>query len=110
MELQNQGYASYQIMENIAILYQQSDQLDYAEEVLMEMNEQYPDLYRTYKRLAFLEADKQQRKANSERDYTAMKEYYETALALYQEQGEYDAEMEQLANMMRELEAGNWFE
>ena len=39
-----------------------------------------------------------------------MKEYYETALALYQEQGEYDAEMEQLANMMRELEAGNWFE
>ena len=110
MELQNQGYASYQIMENIAILYQQSDQLDYAEEVLMEMNEQYPDLYRTYKRLAFLEADKQQRKANSERDYTAMKEYYETALALYQEQGEYDAEMEQLANMMQELEAGNWFE
>ena len=108
-EIRSQGYASYQILENIAILYQQSDQLDAAEATLQEMNEQYPDRYRTYKRLAFLEADRQQRKANSERDYTQMKAYYETALVLYEGQDEYDAEMDQLANMMRELEAGNWF-
>lgn len=108
-ELRNQGYTSYQIMENIAILYQQSDQLDDAETVLMEMEEQYPDQYRTYKRLAFLEADKQQRKVNSERDYSQMRTYYETALDLYEKQEEYDAEMDQLANMMQELEAGNWF-
>lgn len=110
LELKEQGYVTLQLLENIAVLYQQTDRLDEAEQTLLAMAEQYPNRYESYKRLAFLEADRQQGLENSERDYGRTKEYYEKALSLYEEMGEYDAEMDQLANMIRQLEDGGWFE
>lgn len=109
-DMKDSGYMSYQLFENIAILLQQTDRLEEAEEILTEMVSQYPDRYETYKRLAFLEADKQQRKENSERDYGKMREYYETARQLYQNQANDDGEMWQLDNMIEELTNGGWFE
>ncbi len=107
-KLRDTGYVSFRLLENMAILYQQTDQLDAAEEILKEAADRYPDRYETYKRLAFLEADRQQRLENGDRDYGKMREYYETAKGLYQS-GD-DAEMWQLENMMRELSEGGWFE
>ncbi len=108
-ELYKEGYSTRQTMENIGILYQQMDQMEEAEEVLNQITEQYPQDYRAYKRLAFLEADKQQKKENEERDYVRMKELYDEAVSLYQESKiEGDTEMQMLENMMQELADGGW--
>ncbi len=110
LSLESQGYRSYQLYENIAILYQELGRTEEAETVLQGMLEQYPDRYTTFKRLAFLEADRQQKLENGERDYAKMREYYEKALALYEKRQEQDGEMLQLKNMMDELTEGGWFE
>ncbi len=96
-------------MENIAIICQQMEELDQAEDMLNQMAERYPEDYRAYKRLAFLEADRQQQKANGDRDYGRMKIYAEKAGALYEkaETGN-DTEMDMLENMMRDLRDGGW--
>lgn len=108
-ELYKDGYATRQMMENIGILYQQMDQMEEAEEILNQITEQYPKDYRAYKRLAFLEADKQQKKENSERDYKKMKEIYDEAVSLYQDsQTEGDTEMQMLEHMIKELKDGGW--
>ncbi|MBQ9991584.1 MAG: protein kinase [Lachnospiraceae bacterium] len=107
-KIADRGYKTYQLQENIAILYQNMDQFDEAEELLLEMAEQYPDKYEVYKRLAYLEADRQQMLANQDRSYIKMKEYYEGALSLYDEKQQ-DSEMEMLKTMMEEIKAGGWF-
>ena len=108
-ELYESGYSTRQMMENIAILYQQTERLDEAEAMVNQMIEKYPDDYRAYKRLAFLEADRQQKKDNGDRDYMKMKEVYDRALQLYQESRfDGDTEMQMLENMMRDLADGGW--
>ncbi len=108
-ELYGEGYSTRQMMENIAILLQQMERIKEAEEMLIQMIEKYPEDYRAYKRLAFLEADKQQKKENEERDYTRMKELYEEAMVLYQNADmEGDTEMQMLENMMKDLKDGGW--
>ena len=98
-------------MENIAVLYQQMDQLAEAESMLKQIAEKYPKDYRSYKRLAFLEADKQQKKENEERDYEKMDEFIEKAQFLYEEnKAEADIEMQMLEKMREELNEGGWLE
>ena len=106
-KLYRQGYATCQMMENIAILNQQMDHFDQAYEILNQMIEKYPDDYRGYKRLAFLEADRQQKKTNEYRDYQGMKSWYEKAKERYR--GEGDTEMQMLDTMIGELQKGGWF-
>lgn len=108
-DLYKSGYSTIQMMENIAIIYQQKNAIDEAEKMLLLMKEKYPGDYRADKRLAFLEADRQQQKPNEQRDYDSMAAYYKEAVILYQASGESeDMEMEQLANMMEELKKGGW--
>lgn len=108
--LYKQGYSTRQMMENIAILYEQMDRMDETEAMLLQMAEAYPKDHRAYKRLAFLEADRQQALENEDRDYTAMKRHYETALKLYEEAGgEGDTEMQMLETLMQDLKDGGWF-
>ena len=78
--------------------------------ILSEMFDEIPDDYRAYKRLAFLEADKQQKLDNADRNYETMKMYYESAAQMYEASGNNgDTEMEMLATMMRDLHDGGWF-
>lgn len=108
-ELYESGYSTRQMMENIAILYQQMDRMEDAEMMLNQMAEKYPEDYRSYKRLAFLEADKQQKRENEERDYIKMKEFYDKAVELYQQSKiDGDTEMQMLENMMQDLADGGW--
>ena len=108
--LYENGYSTEQMMENIAILYEQTEQTEKAQAMLLEMAEKYPEDYVPYMRLAFLEADIQQKKENSDRDYAQMKMYYEQAAALYgAESSNGDTEMQMLENMMLDLEKGGWF-
>ena len=71
------------------------------------MAEKYPDSYVSYKRLAYLEAERQQEKENADRDYHKMKEYYDQAKKLCEEQDN-DQEMQMLDNLIRDLKDGNW--
>lgn len=107
-ELINSGFATWQTKENLAILREEAKQFDKAMEVLLKMAEDYPNDYRVYKRLAFLEADIQQQKPNENRDYTAMKEYYDKAVELYDESIN-EQEMQMLDTYIEELREGNWF-
>lgn len=107
-QILQQGYRTYQLQENIAILYENMGDLEAAEETLLSMLEEYPLRYEVYKRLAYLEADKQQQKDNVDRAYDAMHTYYEKACELYQD-NEQDMEMQMLENMMQELQDGGWF-
>ena len=108
-KLYQSGYSTRQMMENIAIIYQQTERLEQAQEMLLKMAEAYPKDYRAYKRLAFLEADKQQTLANEDRNYGQMRQYYEKALELCKAEGAAkDVEMQMLENMMDDLQKGGW--
>ena len=109
--LYNNGYPTFQTMENMAILYQQMNDFANAESMLNKMAEDYPSQYKVYKRLAFLEAGKQQRIANQSRNYAPMKRYYDQAVDLYQKDNNNaagDTEMQMLDNLMRDLRVGGW--
>ena len=108
-EIYNTGYVTAQLMENIAILYENLDRFDEAEDILLAMAERYPDDYTAYMRLAYLEADRQQEEENADRDYTAMADWYAQALALYDED-ENDLEMQMLEVMMQEVSDGGWLD
>ncbi len=101
------GYVTYQLQQNMAILYENLDRFDEAEALLRQMAEAYPERYEVYKRLAYLEADKQQMKENIERDYKQMLAYYEKAKEKYSEEDQ-DMEMDMLDKMMQELKDGGW--
>ncbi|MBD5475598.1 MAG: protein kinase [Lachnospiraceae bacterium] len=103
----DKGYVTYRLQENMAILYENMDSFAEAEEMLTQMSESYPERYEVYKRLAFLEADKQQMKENEERDYGQMSVYHERAKELYAGK-EQDMEMDMLDRMMSELKDGGW--
>lgn len=107
LSIYEQGYVTYQLQENIAIIYEQIGSFDEAEKTLFAMAESYPQRYEVYKRLAFLEADRQQEKENEDRDYTQVATYYEQAKELYSGK-EQDQEMDMLDVMMQEIRDGGW--
>lgn len=107
-ELMTDGYVTYQIQENMSILYEENQDFASAEAVLTKLVEDYPNDYRTYKRLTFLEADKQQHIENGQRNYTKMNEYYEKCKILYDQLNIEDTEVLMLDNMINDLKNGGW--
>ena len=106
-QVRDGGYVTYQLQQNIAILYEDLGRFDEAEQTLLAMAQDYPERYESYKRLAFLDADRQQTKENADRDYTKTFAYYEQAKELYDDKAQ-DMEMQMLDNMIRELQDGGW--
>lgn len=107
LAIYEEGYVTYQLQENIAILYENLQDFDEAEEMLLTMAESYPERYEVYKRLAYLEADRQQTKENEDRTYQQMLVYYEQAKERYSGEAQ-DAEMDMLDVMMQEIRDGGW--
>ncbi len=101
------GYVTFQLQQNIAILYENLGRFDEAEQTLLDMAKDYPDRYETYKRLAFLDADRQQTLENADRNYQKTFEYYGKAKELYGGKTQ-DMEMQILDNMIQELKDGGW--
>lgn len=99
-EIVNSGYSSFQIKENIAIIYSNMHEYDKATDILYELENEYPDNYKVYKDLAFLESYKQQEKKYSERNYDQFKYYYEKASELCNQPND---EMEMLRRAVEEL-------
>lgn len=107
LSIYEEGYITYQLQENIAILYENMRKFDEAEKTLLTMAESYPERYEVYKRLAYLEADRQQAKENADRDYQQMLVYYEQAKEKYSDEKQ-DMEMDMLDVMMQEIRDGGW--
>lgn len=94
---------------NMAILYQYADDYETCKEVLLEMEQRYPDDYRVYMRLSLLEMVIQSDRAESVRDYTQAKRYYEQAVQLYNPMdGDSDETMQELEIKMQELQGKGW--
>lgn len=107
----DQGWETYTTYNNLAILYQKQGDLENAENILNTMITNYGDDYNIEKRFAFLEIDRQEMKANEERDYSAFLGYYEKAEKMYYDQlknNDSDEEMQLLENVYQQVENGGW--
>lgn len=109
-EIVAHGWGTYVTYNNICILYQKIGRLEDAEAVLGQMLEMAPENYNTYKRLAFLEVEKQNQKKNADRSYQIFLEYYEKAKKLFAEANTAggDVEMQLLDNLYQQLAEGGW--
>ena len=112
-QIEEMGWDTYMTYNNAVILCQRMGELEQAEEWVLEMQGKYPENYVTYVRLAYLEVEKQNRKANEERDYTAFDSYYQQAKEYYGKQvsgNVTDAEMQLLDNTWQQVSDGGWLE
>lgn len=106
-----QGWDTYETYNNLVILSEKQGRLQEAEQYLNQMAQKFGEDYNIYKRLAFLEIDKQEQKSNSQKDYSAFAGYYQKANEMYQEQlegNDTDAEMQLLDNVYQQVLAGGW--
>lgn len=104
----DQGWGTYLTYNNIAILYQKMGQFDDAQEMLNQMLELDSENYNTYKRLAFLEVERQNQKENIDRQYTDFVQYYEKTKELFADTPGQDVEMQLLDKLYQQLEEGGW--
>jgi serine/threonine-protein kinase len=112
-ELAERGAPQFHILHGLAILLQSYGELDRSASVLSQMADLFPADYRVPMRRAFLEADRQSRIENEYRDYEATRQYYETAVQMYNENlrpGMSDPEMQQLSLLIEQLRANNWID
>lgn len=109
-EVIDQGWGTYLTYNNIVILYQKMGQLEKAQAMLDHMLEMYAENYNTYKRMAFLEVEKQNQEENANRQYADFVKYYETAKELCADtpEGSQDVEMQLLDSLYNQLEEGGW--
>lgn len=102
---------SYNLQQNLVILYQNENEFERAAALLSEMREQYPNDYRVPMRQAFLDVDIQAHTDNEKRDYAKTVEYYTQAKEVYAKNvkpGESDPEMQQLEAIIAELKDNKW--
>lgn len=106
--LLQKGYTRFYVMNNIAILFQNLGRYDEAEEMLVQIQEKYPEDYRVYMQFAFLYADMEAQKPNNQRDYQKFFENSSLAFEKYDSSKGQDLQMEMLEQLDDELRAGGW--
>ena len=82
-ELMARGQATFAVRQNAALVLEYLDRFDEAEEVLLQLQQDFPQDYRPPMRLALLYIDRESGKAAGQRSYGAALEQYEAAEALY---------------------------
>lgn len=101
------GYERAYIYRNIAIIYQQIGDFDEAEDTLITMKEKYPDNYQCYMQLAYLHMDIEGTKAESNRNYSKVLEYYNQAVQ-FAPNGKNTSDIQQLTAKINELRTKGW--
>jgi pentatricopeptide repeat protein len=112
-QLMESGAPQFHIMQVLAILLQNEGDFDRAAAVLSDMADLFPNDYRIPMQQAYLEADRQSRIRNENRDYALTKQYYDAAALMYGENarpGESDPEMQQLDYIIEQLRANKWID
>lgn len=104
---------TYNIHQNLVLLYQSGNDFAHAKELLNIMLQRFPENYRVPMLYAFIESDYQSQRSNDERDYSKVVDYYNKAKELYSanvRQGESDPEMQRLENLIQQLRDNFWIE
>lgn len=102
--MQKNGRNTFAVGMNIALLQQKLKLYTDAEETLLQLKQDYPNDYRVFKQLSYLELEREN--ARSSPNYAQAKIYYQQAVHLYalaQAQGTVDTEMEQLEEWINKL-------
>ena len=110
--IRNQGYGTFQTDYNTAVLYEKIKEYDKAIEWIRQMIETRGEDYRWYKRLAYVELERQGTLDNQDRNYSKFKEYYDTMEVLYATSGNptEDMETQVLKQLYSDLVEQNWLE
>lgn len=103
----NSGYSSFQVKENMAVIYGNMGLYDKADEILLALVDEYPGNYEIYKDLAFIEIYKQDALEIIDRDYRQFKIYYDKAVELADTNSD-DDELEMLRRAAEDLQNGGW--
>ena len=110
-KIKENSWDTYLTHNNVIILSQRLGKLEQAEEWLKDMLSKYPTNYITYIRGAYLEIEKQNTKANEERDYTEFVKYYNVANQYFKEQTKgniTNGELQVLDNAYQQIVSGGW--
>ena len=95
---------------NLATAYQYADDMENAQKILNEMQNEFPEDCDVYARLAILEADKQAKLPVASRKYDKFKNYYDRAikLSLNNNDGTTSVYFQTMEQLMQRLKSGNW--
>ena len=107
----NEGYGTITTYLNLTSMQQKTGDYTGAEKQLKALLKDYPYDYRVDMRLAFLYADWQSHKDISERDYSDVAAYYESAADKYKQakaNGRDDADMKILENLVAQIRQAGW--
>ena len=110
-DLRTSGYITFNMSQNIGLLYMEAGDLQAAHDVFTEMLAIYPDDYRVPKQLTFLALQEQGNIANESRNYSQAVEWYNATLQLYNSRppnAADDPEMLMLAGIIEDLRSGGW--
>lgn len=110
-ELYNSGYAQLNDLYNLVSCYMESGKLRKAEELLLSMEDDYPDEYKIPMRLAYVCFRQQNEKTSSSRNYKEMKRYFEKAKDICGRREiswKADSNMLQLEELIHQLEVQGW--
>lgn len=110
-EVIGSGYGTLAEYLDEAVYYQSIGRFEEAKACLLKAQNQYPDNYLIYKRLAFLEIDIQAALDGDIRDYQEFQQYFDKCDELYQSEGpnkEQDLEMEYLYQIYDEIVVKGW--
>lgn len=109
----NANAATFNDCINTVTLYQMQKAYPEAIDLLEQLKTKYPDNYKIYMKLALIYCDMESEKANDDRSYVMVKDYYTRAQTLYapeKNKGISDSEMQNLENIMEQLYEQKWLE
>ena len=102
-ELMARGQAPFAVRQNTALVLEYLGRFEEAEEVLLQLQEDFPQDYRPPMRLALLYADREGNRTAGERDYTEFETAYRQAVQLYDPSAAPDSEMTRLEELAAQL-------
>lgn len=99
--------ASKKDYHSLAVIYIKINELTRAENIIAKRGDKFGEDYDYYKMMAILEAHKQAKISENNRNYAKFSDYYDHAKAMYDSSLD-DSEMEALDNIYNQIRAGGW--
>lgn len=97
------GYQKWSVLLNKALVLQYLDDFSQAEQVLLQLQKDYPNNYQVPMRLTLLYLDQQLNTPPEQRDYTNVLQMWEQAQKLYGSSQTSDPEMTQIQQTLQQL-------
>ncbi len=105
------GWGTFRTYMNQALIYSSLQEYEFSELVYQEVLEKFGENYQVYKRMAFLELEKQSAVETGSRSYLTFQDYYTKAMDLFQATGasmDSDMEMQLLEKSRNTLIETGW--